>query len=189
MANPVDQLNDRLKQKPPEMNNFKTLSLDMEQPTVAGLYYSIEVQQATAELRHEAMVVDQDDRPLAGVAVLFGYDTGDKHPLPSLDYWGKFGELRGNLQYTNGAGEAFHTFKDGGEDIFVVDYQVENGIQCIARASDVWWNCPSVNVGGGGRFEHTGVRIKFRRYTPGVGTHADVHADIEARLKALETGK
>jgi hypothetical protein len=182
----IEQLKDRLLRLPPEMSPWQTLKLDAEQPTQEGLYYVVYVGQATVESHHEVQVQDQDGKPLAGIQVLFGFDSGRRYPAPALDYWGKFGAFVGNMVETNGAGEARHTFHHGGEDIFIVDYQVdENGIQYIARASDVLWDCSSV-PNPPGRFDHTGVRVVFRRYTPGQETHAVVHQDIEVRLKALE---
>ena len=99
------------------------------------------------------------------------------------NYWrGAPAVLKGNAQRTNYAGYAQHTFKTGGEDIFLWDVD-RQGV--LKLPSPMVQNCTWVRTPVG-QFEHTGVKLRFQRRQNGVVPRRQILEDLEARVKALE---
>lgn len=161
------------------------MRLELPFPSRFGEYVLIEAEQADIELHHQVEVIDENGDPLRGVWVIFGFPGGgpDLALIPRINHWrGSPAVLKGNAQKTNAAGYAQHTFKSGGEDIWVWDVDKEG----------VLW-LPSVIVRGCrwvstpvGQFEHTGVKLRFQRRQVGIIPRRQQLEELETRVTALE---
>jgi hypothetical protein len=161
------------------------LGFEVSKPTEKGVYWAKNVTPGTADLQLSVTVRNASGLPLGGIGVLFGFHTGDSYPVPPMDYWNKWDALVGNLQYTDGSGTARHTAREKGTEIFIVDYQYEDGAQIIARSSDVFSEIPLL-TNPPGQFDHTGIHVDFVQFTPGVLSQAQINAWFEERIAALE---
>lgn len=161
------------------------LSLDQPYPSKFGEYVLIEISQADIEQHHQVEVVDEHGDPLRGVWVIFGF-PGDGPSInlpPTQNYWrGAPSVLKGNAQTTNYAGYAQHTFKSGGEDIWLWDLDDEGVLRLPSPiVKGCKWTSTPV-----GRFEHTGVKLRFQRRTIDIVPRGQRLDELEARIAALE---
>jgi hypothetical protein len=182
--NNYDYGHEALKRIPDEMSPWN-LRLTLPFPSEFGEYVLTEVDQADIELHHQVEVIDESGDPLRGVWVIFGFPGGGRDiPLgPRENYWrGAPSVLKGNAQKTNGCGYAQHTFKTGGEDIWVWDVDREGVLRLPSViVQNCGWAATPV-----GQFEHTGVKLRFQRRQTGVVPRRQRLEDLEARVKALE---
>jgi hypothetical protein len=151
-----------------------------------GKYVLVGVDQASIELHHQVEVLDENGNPLADVWVIFGFPGGgpDLGRLnPKENYWpGAPAVLMGNAQKTSLAGYAQHTFKTGGEDIWVWDLDDEGVLKLPSPiVKNCKWTTPPV-----GWSNHTGVRLRFQRRRDDIVPEKQQLADLEARVAALE---
>lgn len=161
------------------------LSLELPFPSEFGEYVLIEVDQADIELHHQVEVIDENGDPLRGVWVIFGFPGGGPEIALGAreNYWrGAPAVLKGNAQKTNYAGYAQHTFRTGGEDIFLWDVD-RAGI--LRLPSPIVRGCSSVRTPIG-QFEHTGVKLRFQRRRVGVVPRQGRIETLEQRVAALE---
>ena len=161
------------------------LHLEQPYPSNFGEYVLIEVAPADVEQHHQVEIIDESGDPIRGVWVIFGFPGGGPEIglTPTESHWrGAPAVLRGNAQTTNYAGYAQHTFKSGGEDIWVWDLD-DAGI--LRLPSPIVKNCKWVS-NPVGRFEHTGVKLRFQRRTIGITPRAQRLDELEARIAALE---
>lgn len=158
-------------------------TLELGQPTESGQYVLVGCEPADIESHHQVLVIDEDGRPLGGVGVLFAFSTGPAvAPRPRVNYWtGAPRILNGNYQRTNLAGEARHTFGEGGETIWVWDVRSET----LELSSDVVFDCRWIPE----RFNHTGLKLTFQRRRKGIVPIKRRLADIEDRLTKLEAAR
>jgi hypothetical protein len=175
---------------PPEMHPWG-LQLVTPEPSEFGAFHLIGVEQASIETHHQVEVIDEDGKPMRGVWVIFGWDTGPAINMPvRINHWRDApAVLRGNAQRTNAMGYAQHTFGEGGEDIWIWDRNKDGDLlypSAIVK-NCTWQRTPVAN------FEHTGVAISFQLKRTGVTPAADRLAALEAwvtgldeRLKAVE---
>jgi hypothetical protein len=169
----------------PEPMQPWNLRLELPFPSGFGEYVLIEVDQADIELHHQVELIDESGDPLRGVWIIFGFPgDGPSIPLnPRENHWrGAPAVLRGNAQKTNYAGYAQHTFKTGGEDIWVWDVNREG---VLKLPSPIVQNCTWVRTPVG-QFEHTGVKLRFQRRQNDVVPRRQLLEELEARVKALE---
>jgi hypothetical protein len=184
MADQIEYGYESLKRVPEAMQPWN-LSIELPFPSEFGEYVLIEVDQADIELHHQVELIDESGDPLRGVWIIFGFPgSGPSIPLgPRENYWrGAPAVLRGNAQKTNYAGYAQHTFKEGGEDIWVWDVDREGVLRLpspIVR-NCTWQRTPV------GQFEHTGVKLRFQRRQKDVIPRRQRLETLEARVKALE---
>lgn len=175
---------DALKGIPEKMSPWG-LQLEQPYPSDYGEYVLVEVAPADVELHHQVEIIDESGDPIRGLWVIFGFPGGgpDLGLTPTENHWrGAPAALKGNAQVTNYAGYAQHTFQSGGEDIWVWDLNDE-GI--LKLPSPIVKNCTWVSTPVG-RFEHTGVKLRFQRRTKDIKPRAQRLDEIEARLAALE---
>lgn len=161
------------------------LHLEQPYPSAFGEYVVTDIRPADIEQHHQVEVINEDGDPLRGVWVIFGFPGGGPEigltPLES--HWrGAPQVLRGNAQVTNGAGYAQHTFKSGGEDIWIWDLDDEG---VLRLPSPIVKNCKWASTPIG-RFEHTGVKIQFQRRIIGVKPRAQRLDELEMRVAVLE---
>ncbi len=151
-----------------------------------GKYALVDVDQATIELHHQVEVIDENGDPLGDVWVIFGFPGGgpDLGRLgPTENYWpGAPAVLKGNAQKTSMAGYAQHTFRSGGEDIWVWDLD-DDGI--LKLPSPIVKNCAWTTPPTGWS-NHTGVRLRFQRRRADIVPRGNILADLEQRVAALE---
>lgn len=168
---------------PTEMHPWG-LQLVTPEPSEHGAYHLVNVEQASIEGHHQVEVIDEDGRPLRGVTVIFGYDTGNPINMPTrVNHWRDAPTvLRGNAQRTNSAGYAQHTFGEGGEHIWIWDRNKDGD---LLYPSAIVKNCTWVRTPVG-RFEHTGVSVTMQLRRTGVTPAADRLAALEARTSELE---
>lgn len=142
------------------------LDLSIASETKFGKYSLVGCEQATIEMHHQVVVLDESGRPMPGVCVVFGFDTGNDYAAkPRGNYWtGSPHNLRGNVQFTDTAGYAQHTYGQGGEDVFIWDVE-DDGV--LRLSADIVGSCHWVNEQHG-RFQHTGVRLTFQRRKVGI---------------------
>ena len=145
--------------------------------TEYGRYILVGCEQAGKELHHEVVVLDENELPLTGVWVIFGYGSGPSINLTTRrNVWSTApAVLKGNAQKTL-IGTAQHTFQAGGEDIWLWDLDVNNDLLLpspIVRSCN-WVGTPI------GAFIHTGVRLTFQRQRSNV-------ISMEDRIRALES--
>ncbi|MCB0196089.1 MAG: hypothetical protein KDJ65_29325 [Anaerolineae bacterium] len=161
------------------------LKLEQPYPSNFGEYVLIDVTPSDIEQHHQVEVIDENGEPIRGVWVIFGFPGGgpDLGLTPSETHWrGAPAVLRGNAQRTNYAGYAQHTFKDGGEDIWIWDLDEDNVLKLpSAIVKDCTWVTTPT-----GRFEHTGVKLRFQRRMEGVKPRTQRLDELEARISALE---
>jgi len=184
MTDQIDYGYESLKGIPEAMQPWN-LKLELPFPSEFGEYALIEVDQADIELHHQVEVIDESGEPLRGVWVIFGFPGGGPDIALGAreNYWrGAPAVLKGNAQRTNYAGYAQHTFKTGGEDIFLWDVD-RQGV--LRLPSPMVQNCTWVRTPVG-QFEHTGVKLRFQRRQNGVVPRRQILEDLEARVKALE---
>ena len=175
---------DTLKGIPEKMTPWG-LQLEQPYPSDYGEYVLIEVAPADVELHHQVEVVDENGEPLRGAGVMFGFPGGGgkQGPIPRNNYWrGSPAIINGNYQATDSSGYAQHTFQAGGEDIWVWDID-EDGV--LELPSPIVKNCTWVSTPVG-RFEHTGVKLRFQRRVKGVKPRVQRLDEIEVRLAVLE---
>ena len=158
--------------------------LELATPTQFGQYVLVKVEQASLELHHEVVVRDENDQPLPDVCVIFGFDTGNERGArPRGSYWPQAPrDPVGNVEYTDSAGYARHTFQEGGENIFIWDVEADG---VLRLASDIVLNCNGVNEKYG-KFRHTGVKLTFQRRRAGVVPERQRQAEAEHRQEQLE---
>ncbi len=150
-----------------------------------GEYVLVGVEQAGIELHHQVEVIDESGDPLPGVWVIFGFPGGgpEINLTPSRNFWpGSPVVLRGNAQRTPLTGYVQHTFKSGGEDIWVWDLDEEDALKL---PSPIVKNCTWVSTPTG-RFEHTGVKLTFQRRVKGVVPRQQRLSELEQRVADLE---
>lgn len=181
---------DPLTHIPPQMAPWG-LQLVTPEPSEFGAYHLIGVEQASIETHHQVEVIDEDGKPLRGVIVVFGFDSGKDINMPArVNHW-RDGPtvLKGNAQPTNAMGYAQHTFGEGGEDIFIWNRNDDGDIlypSAIVR-NCTWQRTPLA------RFEHTGVALSFQlkrtNFIPAADRLSALEAWVttfEARIAALE---
>lgn len=157
------------------------LQLAQPYPSDYGEYVLIEVAPADVELHHQVEVIDENGEPLRGVGVMFGFPGGGGQPgpTPRNNYWrGSPTIINGNYQVTDSSGYAQHTFQAGGEDIWVWDIDED---EVLELPSPIVKNCRWVGTPTG-RFEHTGVKLRFQRRDKRIETKSDRLDDLEHRL-------
>lgn len=178
---------------PPEMNPWG-LQLITPEPSEFGAYHLVGIEQASIEGHHQVEVIDEDGRPVRGVVVIFGFDSGPSINMPTrINHWRDAPTvLKGNAQRTNAMGYAQHTFGEGGENIWIWDRNREGDLLYpSAIVKNCTWQRTPV-----GRFEHTGIALTFALRRTGVTPAAERLSaleawvtkldDFEARLAALE---
>lgn len=183
-TSPINYGFDALTRIPDQMQPWG-IYLDQPYPGEFGEYALIEVAPADIEQHHQVEVIDESGDPIRGVWVIFGFPGGgpEINLTPVEKHWrGAPAVLRGNAQATNYAGYAQHTFKSGGEDIWVWDLD-SDGVLWLP--SIIVKNCRWVS-NPIGRFEHTGVKLRFQRRKAGVTPKAQRIDDLEARIAAIE---
>lgn len=129
------------------------------------------------EQRLIALVVDENNRPLANVPVAFLYSTGNTQE--AYDFaWQVPRPFRGDIVYTEGSGQIEHIQgsaiqpgQPGGVTVCVAD---------PAIASDVI-------VGAGMLADHTGLHLTFQLQRAGVVAVADRLDAITERLQSIES--
>lgn len=133
----------------------------------AGVYELVRVQAAGVEMHHEVDVVDENGDPLPDVLVMIGYPGGGpdlSRYMPLENYWPQSpAVLMGNAQYTDMAGRVKHTYRSGGEDIWIWDIGED---KVLKATSAIVKNCKWVTEKIG-MFNHTGVRLRFQRRLDG----------------------
>lgn len=175
---------DALKGIPDKMSPW---GLQLAQPYLSdyGEYVLIEVAPADVELHHQIEVIDENGEPLRGVGVMFGFPGGGgkQGPVPQENHWrGSPQIINGNPQVTNYAGYAQHTFQAGGEDIWIWDIN-EDGV--LELPSPIVKNCRWVGTPVG-RFEHTGVKLRFQRRDKRVQPRINLINELVLRIETLE---
>lgn len=161
------------------------MSLEQPYASAFGEYVVTDIRPADIEQHHQVEIINEDGEPLRGVWVIFGFPGGgpDIGLTPTENHWrGAPQVLRGNAQTTNGGGYAQHTFKSGGEDIWVWDLDDEG---VLRLPSPIVKNCKWVSTPTG-RFEHTGVKIQFQRRAAGIVPRAQRLDGLERRITLLE---
>lgn len=178
---------------PPEMNPWG-LQLITPEPSAHGAYHLVGIEQASIEGHHQVEVIDEDGKPMRGVVVIFGFDSGPSINMPTrINHWRDAPTvLKGNAQRTNAMGYAQHTFGEGGENIWIWDRNREGDLLYpSAIVKNCTWQRTPV-----GRFEHTGISLTMQLRRTGVTPAAERLSaleawvtkldDFEARLAALE---
>lgn len=168
---------------PPEMNPWG-LQLITPEPSAHGAYHLAGVEQASIEGHHQVEVIDEDGKPMRGVVVIFGFDSGPAINMPTrINHWRDAPTvLRGNAQRTNAMGYAQHTFGEGGEHIWIWDRNRDGDLlypSAIVKNCN-WQRTPV------GRFEHTGILAQFQLRRTGVTPAADRIANLEAWVTRFE---
>ena len=161
------------------------LQLAQPYPSDYGEYVLIEVAPADVELHHQVEVIDENGETLRGVGVMFGFPGGGGQtgPIPRNNHWrGSPAIINGNYQVTNYAGYAQHTFQSGGEDIWVWDINEDGALEL---PSPIVKNCRWVGTPTG-RFEHTGVKLRFQKRRKGVQPRGDLLKELLWRIETLE---
>jgi hypothetical protein len=175
---------------PPEMNEWG-MQLVTPDASLLGEFVLVGCEQADIEQHHQVTVIDEDGRPMRGVDVIFGYDTGNPINLPPrANHWRNAPNvLKGNAQRTNAMGYAQHTVGEGGENIWV---WYRNGDGDLLYPSPIVRNC-TWKIPPLGRFNHTGVSLTFQLQRVGVVPLLDRLSAVEEwittfdqRLKVLE---
>lgn len=169
---------------PPEMAAWG-MSLQLPYPSEFGGYALVEVEPADIELHHQVEIIDESGDPLRGVWVIFGFpgDGPDINLYPRENHWRSAPSvLKGNAQKTNAAGYAQHTFKTGGEDIWIWDVGTAG---VLKLTSTIVKGCKWVGPPAG-QFLHTGVKLRFQRREAGVVPRQLRLEALEARVAALE---
>jgi hypothetical protein len=158
-------------QKFPDRMDKWNLKLHRYDPTQYGKYSLVDVTPAHIEMHHQVEVIDEGGDPLRGVWVMFGFHTGYDygHLMYDVSEWNAYSVLRGNMVKTNAMGYAQHTYKDGGEDIFIwdIDDQKHQKLSSDVVSHCIWLsssNHNSIDV----PFLHTGVRLVFQRRVVGI---------------------
>lgn len=163
----------------PERMYKWNLNLELPYPSMYGEYGVVDIQPASVEQHHEVWVIDENERPLRGIGVVFGFSTGESIIKPRVNHWrGSPAVVRGNMQYTDYTGGVKHTFGEGGEDIWIWDMDAQS---VLKLPSTIVKNCSSVQD----RFIHTGVQIVFKRFTD-AETDRERMDDFERRITLLE---
>lgn len=169
----------------PEKMQPWRMRLELPIPSEFGWYELVEVDQAGIEQHHQVEVIDESGRALAGVWVVFGYPgagPGLGHLTTRRNLWrGAPAELRGNAVLTLVSGYAQHTIGEGGETIFIWDLDEDND---LLLPSPMVFNCTWQRTPVG-RFEHTGVRLKFQRRRLGVVSEAERLEVVEDEVARL----
>lgn len=153
-----------------------------------GEYVLVDIDQSTIELHHQVEVLDENGDPLRDIWVVYGFPGGGPDLswlTPKETYWpGAPAVLRGNAQKTTLAGYTQHTFKDGGEDIWIWDVD-ENGILKLPSTivKNCKWTSPPI-----GWSNHTGVRLRFQRRRKDILPREDRTAQMEEMITWLERG-
>lgn len=151
-------------------------------PSQFGQYVLVGCDQAGLETHHEVEAIDEDGRPLADVWVIFGFPGGEGPQInlnPHQNYWpGAPAVLIGNAQRTSISGYVRHTFATGGEDIWIWDLDADGSLK---YPSPIIKNC-SWQRTPVGRFEHTGVRLRFQRRAVGIKPLRQRVAELEDAL-------
>jgi hypothetical protein len=153
---------------PPEMDPWQTrIDLPQVDPS-RGTFELVYMGKCDTEQHHAVEVIDEDDQPLWGVNVIFGYPgqtTPDLSYLkPKVNYWvGAPAVLAGEARKTGFDGKVMHTTgPGGGEDIwiwYVTPDPLQGGRTELHLSSVIVRNCKSiVDVNA-----HTGVHLIFRR--------------------------
>jgi hypothetical protein len=151
-------------------------------PTTADSAYRLIRAQRTAaggyqERRIIALVVDENNRALAGVPVAFAYSTAQPYQVGADFTWSPFGPRRADVFPTEGSGQIEHIQggpikegEPGGVSVYVLD---------PAYPSDVVTGC-------GMLADHTGLLLVFQLQRVGQRPVEERLAEIEARLSRLE---
>ena len=134
-----------------------------------GSYVLVGVEPASIELHHEVVVLDESGNPLNDPYIVFGFPGGNgrdySYLMPDENYWyGAPSVLNGNVVKAGASGQsgyARHTFKDGGEDIWIWD--VQDGI--LELPSPIVRNCTWIQTS---QFIHHGVKLTFQRRKAGM---------------------
>lgn len=133
-----------------------------------GYFYVSRLEECPLEQHHTVEVIDENDDPLWGVWVIFGFPGQPQnlgHLSPKVNYWqGAPAVLSGNAQRTGFDGYVQHTTgQTGGEDIWVW-YVVPNPAQGnrleLYLSSVTVKGCQSITVDGR---PHRGVHVVFKR--------------------------
>lgn len=170
-------MTDALTYIPPEMNPW-SLQLKTPTPSEFGAFELIACEQASIETHHQVEVVDEDGKPMRGVVVIFGFDSGDAINMPTRrSYWPDAPSvLRGNAQRTNAMGYAQHTFGEGGENVWIWDRNKEGDLLFpSAIVANCTWQRPPV-----ANFNHTGVALTFQLRRVGFISQAERMSNLEA---------
>jgi hypothetical protein len=125
-----------------------------------GIYNLVDIEPAPHPGQQiEVLVLDENERPIPNIDVVFSYDTGNFIILEGEWYWTPPSARRGDVVRTGGDGTAVHTqgsvVKDdepGGITVWIKDPQ---------RACD--WV-----TGLGMLSDHTGIRMIYKRKDVGV---------------------
>ena len=153
-----------------------------------GKYVVVDIQKSPIEQHHMVRVIDENERELTGVRVIFGFPGGGGKEIPigtDKTYWspteGAPAVLDGNAQYTRSGFAQHTTGEKGGEDIWIHNIE-RSGI--IEYSSDLVRDCkwvadPSMNL-------HTGVQVTFQLQRHGFVTDEERLANLEQRVQELE---
>ena len=160
------------------------LTEDLEGNDV-GKYAVVKIQRSPIEQNHIVRVIDEDEQPITGLRVIFGFPGGDgKHIMVGGkdNLWSPPDApdvLRGNDQFTINGIAQHTTGKEGGEDVWIHNVEPSGSIEL---ASDIVRNCRSIAEAN----NHTCVMITFQRQDRRVTPKGDRLKALEDRLKTLE---
>lgn len=155
---------------PPREMDAWQMRLDLPQVNENyGTFEVVHIGKSSIEQHHLVDVLDEENKPLYGVYVVFGYpgqttpDLSYLKPRANYGWVGAPAVLAGNAQFTDFSGHVQHTTgASGGEDIWVW-YVVPNPLRGnqleLYLSSTIVRNCKVIaDINS-----HTGVHIVFRR--------------------------
>lgn len=172
-------IKDQLFEPPGSMDAFR-MWIEHNNPTEHGKYAIVDIQPSPEEQNHIVLVIDENGRPMTGIRVVFGFDSGPHHDTPKRTKWrGQPRVTHGNVQYAL-LGLAKHTAGEGGEDIWIHNIEDDGWVR---YSSDIAKNCSIVPAVLN---NHTAVMITFQLQRAGVVPEKDMIADMANRLGRLE---
>jgi hypothetical protein len=180
----------------PEAMTRWNLRINNPVPSRYGYFAVVKIEQATIEMHHQIIVLDEhgEAAPNIGVGFFYPGGNGPSAPHPNRNYWRDppIVNPAGNWQVANYGGYAQHTYNDGGETI-VCWHMDDNGdlLYPSAAVYNAIWLDNSSQGTQDVRFLHTGVKVTFQLRRPEIVPmsrdmlRAKI-ADLEVRIAALE---
>lgn len=153
----------------PDAMNAWQMRIDLPQVDPSrGTFELVYMGKCDTEQHHKVEVIDENNHPLWGVNVIFGYPGQTSPDLsylkPKVNYWvGAPAVLAGEVRVTGFDGKAMHTTgPGGGEDVwiwYVTPDPLQGGRTELHLSSVIVRNCMSIaDINN-----HTGVHLIFRR--------------------------
>lgn len=171
---------------PVEFQQIWRARLEKASPTKLGVFRLVGIRRTEPKSWEDGRiivrVINEDEVPLAGVAVAFAYSTGPDQVLLSEDFlWVPPREpSNAHIVRTRGGGEIEEIQHD------VVKAGQAGGVTVYALhplySSDVV-------VGAGMLSDHSGMHLTFQLQRAGVRSVREIVDDLERRLIALEKGR